>query len=467
MAIINKQVPEPPAAPPASPAGRRVVVKLRGAQPPGLAVDASRESVMESLVQDISGATVRPYFEELPAPPAVGTASAAPAAEAPIFGSYVAIELPSHADLVGLTRGLSGRDDVEIAYVEGGPTPPPLSPDNNPLRGKQGYLEPAPLGIDASWAWKLADGNGINFVDLEQGWTLNHEDLAGAAIGIISGLNHAFTGHGTAVLGEVVGVDNFIGVIGIAPAAQARVVSQWRTATNYQTADAIRSAMSAMRKGDVLLVEAQTTYPPGTDYLPVEVEEAVYDAIRAATDAGIVVVEAGGNGSFDLDKFQDMKGKQILNRSSPDFRDSGAIIVGAAASATPHGRLSFSNFGSRIDCYAWGEDVQTTGDGWTGNAINTYTPAFGGTSGASPIVTGAAILLQCWARGRGHLYTPHDLRALLSDAALNTASANPLVDRIGVMPNLKGIITQETAQLGAAVASADVTPALAGARGTA
>jgi hypothetical protein len=80
-----------------------------------------------------------------------------------------------------------------------------------------------------------------------------------------------------------------------------------------------------------------------------------------------------------------------------------------------------------------------------------------------PIVTGAAILLQSWARGRGHPYVPHDLRARLSDPALNIASANPPVDRIGVMPNLKAIITQELARLDAAVASAEQTPVLAGA----
>jgi hypothetical protein len=462
MAIIDNQVPKPPPQAGAPP-GHRVVVKLRGAPPPTFAAAAAaRERAMQSLVQGLSGATVRPYFEELGPPPPAGDTMAAAAAQ-PVFSSYVVIEPPAGADPLDLARTLTGRADVEIAYVEGGPTPPPVNPANNPLSGNQGYLAAAPIGIDARWAWGHADGSGVDFVDLEQGWTLNHDDLAAAAIGIISGLNQAYTGHGTAVLGEVVGVDNFIGVIGIAPSARARVVSQWRTANNYQTADAIRSAMSAMRAGGVLLIEAQTTYPPRTEYLPVEVEQAVYDAIRAATDAGIVVVEAGGNGGVDLDKFQDMNGRYILNRSSPDFRDSGAMMVGAAASTSPHRRLSFSNFGSRIDCYAWGENVQSTGDGWTGNATNTYTLTFGGTSGASPIVTGAAILLQAWAVGRHYSYLPHVLRALLSDPALNTASANPPVDRIGVMPNLKAVITHE---LGAPVASTDGTTALVGAAET-
>jgi len=198
-----------------------------------------------------------------------------------------------------------------------------------------------------------------------------------------------------------------------------------------------------MSSGDVLLLEAQTTYSTASGYVPVEVEQAVFDAIQYATSQGIIVVEAGANGSVDLDTFQDINGKYILNRSNADFRDSGAIIVGAASSAVPHTRLSFSNYGSRIDCYAWGEDIDTTGDGWTGNATNLYTSSFGGTSGATPIVAGCALIVQSWqvAHGQPRL-TPSNMRALLSDSKLNTASANPGTDRIGVMPNLQAIISR-------------------------
>jgi hypothetical protein len=35
------------------------------------------------------------------------------------------------------------------------------------------------------------------------------------------------------------------------------------------------------------------------------------------------------------------------------------------------------------------------------------------------------------------------MRALLSDAAMNTASANPPTDLIGVMPNLRAIIQNQ------------------------
>lgn len=356
------------------------------------------------------------------------------------FDGYAAITVRDEASAAELAKELDARDDVETAYVEGGPTPPPVNAGDDPRSGNQGYLDAAPSGIDARWAWGMTDGAGIGFVDLEQGWTLNHEDLAAAGITIISGVSQAYHGHGTAVLGEVVAVDNTRGGVGIAPAASARVVSQYRTSTSYSTAAAIISAADAMSPGDVLLLEAQTTAAgSSTSYLPVEVEQAVFDAIRDAVDAGIVVVEAAGNGGNDLDDWTDASGRHLLKPGDDDFRDSGAIMVGAASSAAPHSRLSFSNHGSRIDCYAWGQNVDTTGDGWTGTSTTAYTGSFGGTSGASPIVTGAAVLLQSWRKARkGQPFDPATVRVWLS-SAINTASADPATDRIGVMPNLRAI----------------------------
>ncbi|MGH7713551.1 MAG: hypothetical protein ACREOG_19845, partial [Gemmatimonadaceae bacterium] len=116
---------------------------------------------------------------------------------------------------------------------------------------------------------------------------------------------------------------------------------------------------------------------------------------------------------------------------------SGAIMVGAATSGTPHSAMWFTNLGSRIDCYAWGQNIDTTGDGYNGNLTSTYTTAFGGTSGASPIVSSAGIAIQGMNEASlGYRLSPQQLRVILADPANGTASANPLVDRIGVMPNL-------------------------------
>jgi len=356
---------------------------------------------------------------------------------------YFVVDCPPSINPDELTKALSSWKNVENAYVEGGPTPPPVDANDDPRSPNQGYLDPAPEGIDARYAWTFpgGDGAGIQFVDMERGWTLNHEDLVAAGITLISGINKDYFGHGTSVLGEVAAVDNTLGCIGIASKlASVRVVSQWRTAATYNTADAILSAIATLNFGDVLLLEAQTS-SFGFIKVPVEIEPAIFDTIRLGTALGVVIVEAAGNGGNDLDTVTGAGGKQIFNRSSSDFIDSGAIIVGAASSISPHVRLGFSSYGSRIDCYAWGENIDTTGNGGKGNLTNSYTSFFGGTSGASPIVTGAALIVQGLAEASvGYRFSPRQLRAILSNPAIGTLSNNPAVDRIGVMPNLRAII---------------------------
>jgi hypothetical protein len=68
---------------------------------------------------------------------------------------------------------------------------------------------------------------------------------------------------------------------------------------------------------------------------------------------------------------------------------------------------------------------------------------FGGTSGATAIVAGAALLVQSWAaKHLGNVLDTSTLRALFSDPSLSTQSKMPIHDRIGVMPDLKRIILQ-------------------------
>jgi len=452
MAIINGRVPEPD--PRFNNMARTVVVKLKEevARPaPADRVAPYAESAIGEPWTDLRaqfpGLTIRPYFEAEDDVQAFGVNAERVMASGSIEATrYLAVDCPADVNPLHVASRLRESPVVQVAYPEGGPTPPPVNPSDDLRSGNQGYLDPAPGGIDARWAWinGPADGGGARIVDLEQGWTLDHEDLTGAGVTIISGASTAYHGHGTAVLGEIIAVDNTLGGIGIAPAASARVVSQFRDNGAYRTADAIRSAASAMAAGDVLLLEAQIDYPTAAGLVPVEVEELVFDAIVAAVALGIIVVEAAANGGVDLDLFQDVNGNYVLNRNSADFRDSGAIVVGAATSAVPHRRLHFSNHGSRVDCYAWGENIDTSGDGWTGTATNAYTQGFGGTSGASPMVAGAALILQSWRRRQGRTpYLPPDMRRLLTDGAPNTESADPASDRLGVMPNLRAIIEQE------------------------
>lgn len=353
------------------------------------------------------------------------------------------IDLTKDSGADDFVRNLQLLDEVDSAYVlrEGPPPGSTVNWTNNPRSRNQGYQAAAPVGIDSRYAWNVPGGDGRNtgFVDLEQGWNLNHEDLVDARITLISGRNYAYFAHGTSVLGQVLMVDNNKGGVGHVPRARGRVVSQHQPG-GYNTAAAILSAAGVMSAGDVLLLEAQETDPvSGKYYWPVSVADANYDAIRLTTALGITVVEAACNGSYDLDAYVNLNGKRIFNRSSPDFRDPLSIMVGGGSSTVPHTRLWYSNYGSRVDTYAWGENVDTATTNADGTDNHAYTTTFNGTSSASPIIAGAALTVQGIAvADSGVKLSPARLRNLLS--SYGTSSKNPASDRIGKMSDLKEII---------------------------
>jgi hypothetical protein len=370
---------------------------------------------------------------------------------------------------------------VDDAYIETAVEPAVVQPADDPMFGNdQKYLQAAPVGIDAQWAWlqPSGDGSDVNVADVEAGWNRNHEDLAGQSITII-GDNHAPQStappgvlsdpafndwtHGTAVLGILAARDNAIGVIGAAPGVKhIYAASVWEAATGTpgHVVDALTSVMQVLVPGDVVLLELQTARGNVTgfpDNHPIEIKPLERDAIRLAVANNLVVIEAAGNGATDLDQYvvRDRNGNPILdsagriqrplNRNDPTFQESGAIMVAAGTSTVPHQWSNPSNYGSRIDCYAWNDSIGTCGFGvmslFEPNANKWYRNDFGGTSGASAIVAGAAVLLQSMHVGaKGAFIPPATMRTLLSDPNRNTkADPSAPARPIGVMPNLRGV----------------------------
>ncbi|HYR29984.1 MAG TPA: S8 family serine peptidase, partial [Thermoanaerobaculia bacterium] len=169
---------------------------------------------------------------------------------------------------------------------------------------------------------------------------------------------------------------------------------------------------------------------------PSEFELAVFTAVQNATANDRIVVAAAGNGGSNLDD-PDFEGR--FNRS---VRDSGAIIVAGATSTHPHVPTDTTNYGSRIDAHAWGENVTTTGGNGDlfragSDPEQEYTESFNGTSAASPIVTGAAAVIQGvrLARGLPPLTSVQMRAALQAGATPQGAGGN-----IGSMPNLEAAI---------------------------
>jgi Subtilase family len=369
------------------------------------------------------------------------------------FFTYCGIDCPVDVNKDELLQILLNERSVELAYIQNGLTDPPSAHTSYSLHFRQGYLNAAPEGINAKYAWGFDGGNGdgeVKFIDIEQGWISGHEAININTLFCTGINNYHFEDHGAAVLGVIMMREKEKRPTGITPCANGYIISQWRPGGLFNNADAIMAAVSQLEFGDILLLESQVYDSPASNNAwPVEIHEATFQAIRLATACGITVIEAGANGNRhtltgnDLDLLT-INQKKILNPMSIDFRDSGAIIVAAATSAWPHQRMNYSNYGKRVNCYAWGENVATAGcyPGSSGFAVNTYTQRFSGTSSAAAIIAGAAISLQSIAEANlGFRLNPSMLRTLMSNDDFNTCSVNGrAADKIGVMPDLKQII---------------------------
>ena len=339
----------------------------------------------------------------------------------PDLNTAYILRVPNGMTAAQLINDLNALDSVEIAEPMPLPAPPPVAGNYQP---QQGYLNAAPGGVDADYAWTQLAGAGGNvwITDIEFSWNLNHTDFNATLVGPApSAAASALTNmdHGTAVLGMLGSLNNGVGTTGIAYNSSLFVVTH-SPATGYNMANAITTAAGAMRPGDILLLEVQTDGPAtgATDYVPIEWELlATYNAIQNTVAAGIIVVEAAGNGSQNLDD------PMFNTRHAPFLtaNDSGAIIVGAggiAAGSGDRSRLNFSCFGSTVDLQGWGEGVVTTGYGdlhSVDGANSSYTSIFNGTSSASPIVAGACAALQAHHKisNFGAVLTGFELREIL------------------------------------------------------
>jgi hypothetical protein len=157
----------------------------------------------------------------------------------------------------------------------------------------------------------------------------------------------------------------------------------------------------------------------------------VFSAIQLAASNNMYVVEAAGNGGYDLN-------------SLVFAGESGAIIVGAggAYAGGPGGagnleRLTFSSFGFRVNVQGWGENVTTTGYGNLYSEAGTdnydYTASFNGTSSASAHVAAAVACYSAFRTPSG-LLSPLAMRDRFILSGTWQVFGNP--GHIGPRPDL-------------------------------
>lgn len=428
-------------------------VSLQGGRP--ISAKYGRLAALESLTGGAGPVSaMEPLFRADAATLSSLAKSAQPQAgnAQPDLSQWFRLRLRPGQDIRRVIDELNAMGIVEIAYPAPLPVPLPASPAYD---GNQHYKLPAAQsGIDSDYARTQPGGNGagIRVLDIEYSWNVNHEDLSKLRLAGAQVRNGTprdpfnDNNHGTAVMGELVADANGIGVTGLVNGASAHYTNAMNTERGYDLANAILTAANFLRAGDVMLLEQQAAGPSGcSNYVPVEWTPSVYDAIVVATNKGVHVVQAGGNGNMNLDNTACFGSP--FPRSRPD---SGSIIVGAGGprsnawcsdSVAERAKQPFSTYGRRVNVQAWGRCVTTAGYGnlYNGGVNAYYTKTFSGTSSASPIVASAVVALSGIAKQRGITLTPRQMRDLLIATGTPQTGAG---GQIGPLPDLRAAISR-------------------------
>jgi uncharacterized repeat protein (TIGR03803 family) len=386
--------------------------------------------------------------------------------------------LPPGMDAAGVIDRLNPLDIVDLAQPMPRCPPPPLPPNFEP---QQADCQAAPVGggVFNVWTNYGVFGAGLQVADIEYSYNSSHMDLP-AIVNLDTSAVDPFNddNHGTATLGEISALENGWGTTGIGYDASFYFAGA-EYASGYDVGRGITTATSQLREGDVMLIEQQLYGPNSTQdvinnggqfgMVPVEWFQPYYDRVVTAVGLGIVVIEAGANGGQNLDD-------PIYSTDNGGHwpflpqNNSGAIMVGAGASfqgsSTESSRLDFSDYGSRLDMQGWGENIFTTGYGdlYSAEGPNLYyTSGFGGTSGATPIVVGEAVLLQSiYQNATGQLLTSSQIKMLLRNTGSpQTGGAYTAFENIGSLPNLSLAVTTALSNTGPPVIVMHTTNATA------
>lgn len=191
-------------------------------------------------------------------------------------------------------------------------------------------------------------------------------------------------GHGTHVGGTIGALDNDIGVVGVAPGVRLWAVKVLDSSGG--------GTLSEVLGGIDWVVQRAATFEVANMSLGGGFSQAVNDAVKAGTQAGIVFVVAAGNAIWDAANYSPASEPTALTVSALDDTDGLPGSLGGLTETWDYVVYDdwlawFSNYGEVVDVCAPGVDIHST-----------YLMSKGGyrfasgTSMAAPHVAGAAAL---------------------------------------------------------------------------
>ena len=261
-------------------------------------------------------------------------------------------------------------------------------------------------------------GAGVNVAVVDGSMDYEHEDLSA---NVIATRNHDYTAgagedttdifhpphdHGTAVAGLIAARDNDLGVRGVAPRATLYGYNLLLDKTDANEADAM--------KRDLETAVSNNSWGPidgsGLDAAPSMWEIAVEKGITEGSDGkGISYVWAAGNGALRGD-----------NSNFDGYANHYGVTAVCAVNDQGQ-RSAYSEEGANLWVCAPSNDsardrpaiTTTTNDDF-------YKDSFGGTSAATPIVSGVAVLV----RSANTDLTWRDVKLILAASARQNDAAN-------------------------------------------
>jgi subtilisin family serine protease len=246
------------------------------------------------------------------------------------------------------------------------------------------------------------DGNG--YVDDIHGWDFdgnNNTIYDGGSGGTADD-------HGTHVSGTIGGKANTIGVVGVNWNVTL-ISGKFLGKRGGTTANAVKAVdyFTNLKNAKGLNIVATNNSWGGGGY-----SQALYDAISRANGAEILFIAAAGNGGRDgVGDNNDAVASYPSNYALPN-------VIAVAAITSSGAKASFSNYGAiTVDLGAPGSGIIST------TAFNSYS-SYGGTSMATPHVTGAAALYKSVHTGATAAQIKN---AILSSAVPTTSLAGKTV----------------------------------------
>ncbi|MFG0318902.1 MAG: S8 family serine peptidase, partial [Planctomycetota bacterium JB042] len=310
-------------------------------------------------------------------------------------------------DAMAITRALSATGEVEFAHPDFSIVRVPCAATNDPLFPNQWHLNSTgqngakpDADVNAPEAWDVTRGDpNLVIAVVDTGCELGHPDLAPNLVQGTDVLSddsnpqaeNGFLGlfpenHSTSVCGIAAGRgDNGIGTTGAAQHCRImpiRFLSEFLfpAPTIQDEADAFNFAVA-----NGAAVINNSWGPLGAAALAASTKAAIDNAVNNGRGGlGTMVFFAAGNSSVNTAGNQYVEYAHTIAVSSSTDQDLFA---------------SYSNFGAGVDFCAPSNGGVTSGTwttdrlGSTGYSSGDYTGAFGGTSSASPLAAGVALLV--------------------------------------------------------------------------